>query len=123
MKKIRESYESDMAAMNVSIKYNNVNQLTSDGKCSLIQSRRRWTATVENNCDCIKTRDQITERTRFMEAYLIMVLTRAADLETALSYPETFSCTTQNLMGIFGCVCNQIMSNVTSHYFFWGGGH
>lgn len=53
MKKIRESYESDMAAMNVSIKYNNVNQLTSDGKCSLIQSRRRWTATVENYCDCL----------------------------------------------------------------------
>lgn len=71
---------------------------------------------------CIKTRDQITERTRFMEAYLIMVLTRAADLETALSYPETFSCTTQNLMGIFGCVCNQMLSNVTSHYFFGGGG-
>lgn len=52
MKKIRESYESDMAAMNVSIKYNNVNQ-TSDGKFSLIQSRRRWTATVENYCDCL----------------------------------------------------------------------
>uniref|UniRef100_A0A671XRS9 Insulin-like growth factor 2 mRNA binding protein 3 n=1 Tax=Sparus aurata TaxID=8175 RepID=A0A671XRS9_SPAAU len=43
MKKIRESYESDMAAMNVSIKYNNVNQLTSDGKFSLIQSRQSET--------------------------------------------------------------------------------